>query len=48
MLSTSVSPYTRKGLEYSWNHEEYLKHLLSEIQKHMDDTNLDFLDNLLP
>ena len=27
---------------------EYLKHLLTEIPKHMDDTNLDFLENLLP
>jgi hypothetical protein len=27
---------------------EYLKHLLTEIPKHMDDTSLDFLDNLLP
>ena len=27
---------------------EYLKHLLTEIPKHMDETSLDFLDNLLP
>ena len=27
---------------------EYLKHLLAEIPKHMDDTSLDFLENLLP
>lgn len=27
---------------------EYLKHLLSEIPKHMDDTNMDFLEDLLP
>lgn len=27
---------------------EYLKHLLIEIPKHMDDTSLAFLDNLLP
>ena len=27
---------------------EYLKHLLTEIPKHMDDTNTDFLANLLP
>ena len=27
---------------------EYLKHLLTEIPKHMDDTNLDFLEDLLP
>ena len=27
---------------------EYLKHLLTEIPKHMDDTSLDFLDDLLP
>ena len=27
---------------------EYIKFLLEEIPKHMDDTNLDFLDNLLP
>lgn len=26
----------------------YLKHLLTEIPKHMDDTNLDFLEDLLP
>ena len=27
---------------------EYLKHLLTEIPKHMDDTSLAFLDDLLP
>ena len=27
---------------------EYLKHLLTEIPKHMDDTSLDFMDDLLP
>ena len=27
---------------------EYLKHLLTEIPKHMDDTDLSFLDDLLP
>ena len=27
---------------------EYLKHLLTEIPKHMDDTNMDFLEGLLP
>ena len=27
---------------------EYLKHLLTEIPKHMDDTSLDFLDDMLP
>ncbi len=27
---------------------EYLKHLLTEIPKHMDDTDWSFLDNLLP
>lgn len=27
---------------------DYLKHLLSEIPKHMDDANLGFLDDLLP
>ena len=27
---------------------EYLKYLLTEIPKHMDDTNTDFLANLLP
>ena len=27
---------------------EYMKYLLEEIPKHMDDTNLDFLDALLP
>lgn len=27
---------------------EYLKHLLSEIPKHMDDTNMNFLEDLLP
>ena len=27
---------------------EYLKHLLTEIPKHMDDTNIDFLEDLLP
>jgi len=27
---------------------KYLKHLLTEIQKHMDDTNMDFLEDLLP
>lgn len=27
---------------------EYLKHLLTEIPKHMDGTNLDFLEDLLP
>ena len=27
---------------------EYLKHLLMEIPKHMDDTNLDFIEELLP
>ena len=27
---------------------EYLKHLLAEIPKHMDDTSLDFLEDLLP
>ena len=27
---------------------EYLNHLLTVIPKHMDDTSLDFLDNLLP
>ena len=27
---------------------EYLKHLLTEILKHMDDTSLDFLEDLLP
>ena len=27
---------------------EYLKHLLTEIPKHMDDTSLDFLEDLLP
>ena len=27
---------------------EYLKHLLTEISKHMDDTNMNFLEDLLP
>ena len=27
---------------------EYLKHLLTEIQKHMNDTGQTFLDDLLP
>ena len=27
---------------------EYLKHLLTEIPKHMVDTNLDFIEELLP
>ena len=27
---------------------EYLKHLLTEIPKHMDDTSMDFLEDLLP
>ena len=27
---------------------EYLKHLLTVIPKHMDDTSLDFLDDHLP
>ena len=27
---------------------KYLKHLLAEIPKHMDDTSLDFLEDLLP
>lgn len=27
---------------------EYLKHLLTEIPKHMDKTSLDFLEDLLP
>lgn len=27
---------------------QYFKHLLTEILKHMDDTSLDFLDDLLP
>ena len=27
---------------------QYFKHLLTEIPKHMDDTNLDFLTSLLP
>ena len=27
---------------------EYLKHLLTEIPKHMDDTDMDFLEDLLP
>lgn len=27
---------------------QYFKHLLTEIPKHMDDTNLDFLNDLLP
>lgn len=27
---------------------QYFKHLLTEIPKHMDDTDLDFLENLLP
>ena len=27
---------------------EYLKHLLTEIPKHMDSTSLDFLEDLLP
>lgn len=27
---------------------QYFKHLLTEIPKHMDDTNLDFLNSLLP
>lgn len=27
---------------------EYLKHLLTEIPKHMDNTSLDFLEDLLP
>ena len=27
---------------------EYLKHLLTEIPKHMDETNMDFLEDLLP
>lgn len=27
---------------------EYFKHLLTEIPKHMEDTNLDFLEELLP
>ena len=27
---------------------EYLKHLLTEIPKHMDDTSMDFLEELLP
>ena len=26
----------------------YISHLLTEISKHMDDTNLDFLEDLLP
>ena len=27
---------------------EYFEYLLTEIPKHMDDTNLDFLEDLLP
>ena len=27
---------------------EYLKHLLTEIPKHMDDTGMDFLEDLFP
>ena len=27
---------------------EYLKHLLTEITKHMDDTSMDFLEDLRP
>jgi len=27
---------------------EYLKHLLTEVPKHMEDTDLAFLDDLLP
>ena len=27
---------------------EYIKHLLTEIPNHMDDTNLDFCEQLLP
>jgi len=27
---------------------QYFKHLLEEIPKHMDETSLDFLDDLLP
>ena len=27
---------------------EYLKHLLTEIPKHIDDTSMDFLEDLLP
>ena len=27
---------------------KYLKHLLTEIPKHMDDTSMVFLDDLLP
>ena len=27
---------------------EYLKHLLTEMPKHMEDTDFSFLDNLLP
>ena len=27
---------------------EYLKHMLTEIPKHMDGTSLDFLEDLLP
>ena len=27
---------------------QYLKHLLTEIPKHMEDTDLSFLDSLLP
>lgn len=27
---------------------EYMKHLLEVIPQHMDDTNMDFLDDLLP
>ena len=27
---------------------EYLKYLLTEIPKHMDDTSLDFLEDMLP
>ena len=30
------------------NTYEYLKHLLTEILKHMDDTSMTFLDDLLP
>lgn len=32
----------------SLNIYQYFKYLLTEIPKHMDDTNLSFLDNLLP
>lgn len=43
-----VVPSSETAKANELNIYQYFKHLLTEIPKHMDNTDLDFLENLLP